>query len=358
MSLTKLNPLAFGNNAATVSPSINALYDATAALASGNLDISATGQGRFLQRSSTIEIGTARLVAASSTPLLVRRDESQELVLRFANTESSVLKVGKLNLTDRAGRTAVLFSGAAREGLSNHGYSSVSIKLDRKMLIRSAASMLGPDLSPAVEQLLCLHHDREISLSYGNVNFDEIFRKYFSLVESTAATPSLVQLLGLEEMLYRSLASLLLPEYVLATTADERRLENRGGNNVLPSLCEILKARIDESWCLSDIERVSGLSCRTLQYAFQRKFGCTPMQWLRDERLQLARMRLTHADDSTSIASIAYQCGFTHLGLFARYYKARFSELPSETIARANGGRYAKLASENFATPYTKQNSY
>jgi transcriptional regulator GlxA family with amidase domain len=35
--------------------------------------------------------------------------------------------------------------------------------------------------------------------------------------------------------------------------------------------------------------------------------------------------------------SIAYECGFGHLGNFAQVYRSRFGESPSETLRRSRG---------------------
>jgi AraC-like DNA-binding protein len=91
---------------------------------------------------------------------------------------------------------------------------------------------------------------------------------------------------------------------------------------------------------LDDLAGVAGVSARALQMGFRRFRNTTPMAYLRGVRLELARTELARAKRSGgSIASVAYLCGFGHLGRFAADYKARFNESPSQTRLRGSVGR-------------------
>ena len=63
--------------------------------------------------------------------------------------------------------------------------------------------------------------------------------------------------------------------------------------------------------------------------------------YLRAMRLELARADLANGgrEGGSSVAAVANACGFRHLGRFARDYRMRFGELPSETLQRASVGR-------------------
>ena len=58
------------------------------------------------------------------------------------------------------------------------------------------------------------------------------------------------------------------------------------------------------------------------------------MAYLRQVRLERAREDLLLGRGPVS--EIAYHWGFTNLGRFATQYRTRFSELPSETVARVH----------------------
>lgn len=85
---------------------------------------------------------------------------------------------------------------------------------------------------------------------------------------------------------------------------------------------------------MRDLTELTGVSARTLQLGFLQHRGCTPIEFLRDRRMELARAKLLTRSDA-SIRQIAYACGFKHLGRFSATYRARFRELPSVTRRRA-----------------------
>jgi len=87
---------------------------------------------------------------------------------------------------------------------------------------------------------------------------------------------------------------------------------------------------------VTDLCRVTGVSERTLQYAFKEVMGLTPMAFLTKLRLHRVRHELIHAlPGSTTVANTALRWGFWHFGELSQNYKNCFGELPSDTLLRA-----------------------
>jgi AraC-like DNA-binding protein len=93
---------------------------------------------------------------------------------------------------------------------------------------------------------------------------------------------------------------------------------------------DYLAARRASPVTLTELAGVGGVSVRTIQAAFRRHRGYTPMGFLRARRFELARARLATPTTAT-VTEIALDCGFTHLGRFSTEYRARFGEPPSVT---------------------------
>ena len=85
---------------------------------------------------------------------------------------------------------------------------------------------------------------------------------------------------------------------------------------------------------LQDVARAAGLPARTLLENFKRFRETSPMQYLRDVRLDHARAQLLACEDQDKVVHIALECGFGHLSRFARDYRVRFGERPSDTLKR------------------------
>ncbi|MEW6560377.1 MAG: helix-turn-helix transcriptional regulator [Pseudomonadota bacterium] len=85
---------------------------------------------------------------------------------------------------------------------------------------------------------------------------------------------------------------------------------------------------------LSMIAAAAGVSVRSLSNGFRTYRGSTPMDALREQRLQGARAEILLAANDTSVREIAYGWGYVNLGLFAAAYRKRFGEYPSTSLAR------------------------
>jgi len=92
-------------------------------------------------------------------------------------------------------------------------------------------------------------------------------------------------------------------------------------------------SRPDQNVRMIDLCGATGVSERTLQYAFQTTLGISPMSYLRRRRLHEVRRMLKAADPaSATVSAIACQAGFWHFSDFSQAYKELFDELPSETL--------------------------
>lgn len=99
---------------------------------------------------------------------------------------------------------------------------------------------------------------------------------------------------------------------------------------------EFVRAHAEDPVSLAEMVEVSGVSARSLHAGFRRFRDTTPMGYLKNYRLSLARKMLTSgAECGVSVTNVALACGFTHLSKFARDYFERYGERPSETL-RAN----------------------
>ena len=102
---------------------------------------------------------------------------------------------------------------------------------------------------------------------------------------------------------------------------------------------EFLQTNADQPVSADDIARALNISTRSVYAGFRQHLGATPMQRLKEIRLERARADLLAGREGTSVTTIAMAWGFTHLGKFSNEYRARFGELPSQTLRNARLGR-------------------
>jgi AraC-like DNA-binding protein len=112
-----------------------------------------------------------------------------------------------------------------------------------------------------------------------------------------------------------------------------RRAEERA---VMKRIGEWAADTPEETLNLLELSQVAGVSLRQLQQAFKAYTGMTPTHWLRLRRLNSAhRELLKRSPTETTVAEVAMQWSFWHLGRFSSSYRALFQELPSETLKRS-----------------------
>ncbi len=89
---------------------------------------------------------------------------------------------------------------------------------------------------------------------------------------------------------------------------------------------------------MEDIVEASGVSARSLYAGFRHYHNAAPMEFLKAYRLDLVRGELFHAArNGLSVTDVALGCGFNHLSKFARDYRIRFGESPSQTRLNRGG---------------------
>jgi AraC-like DNA-binding protein len=95
-----------------------------------------------------------------------------------------------------------------------------------------------------------------------------------------------------------------------------------------------IEAHAAEPITLADVAAAAGAPARSLQAAFRASRGMTPMELLRERRMDLVRRTLLHPAPETTVAGVAGALGFGSAGRFSVAYKRRFHESPSETLSR------------------------
>jgi AraC-like DNA-binding protein len=96
---------------------------------------------------------------------------------------------------------------------------------------------------------------------------------------------------------------------------------------------DYLNAHAHESIRAEQLAQVAGVSLRSLYAGFKEFCGVSPMQYLKDLRLE--RVRADLLSGGTSVGGVALRWGFGHLGRFSADYRQRYGESPSESLRRA-----------------------
>ena len=158
---------------------------------------------------------------------------------------------------------------------------------------------------------------------------------------SLAHAPENVASVKFAELMFQSLTTLLLESVPHNYSAALARPVAPAIPRHVRRAIDFMVANVSMQITVADIARESGCSLRSLHLGFQQYKGTSPLQYLRQIRLEGVRRALIGDVDQSAISQIAQQWGFTHMGRFAALYKEAFGQSPSETV-RSSGARWRR----------------
>lgn len=182
------------------------------------------------------------------------------------------------------------------------------------------------------ESCINLNDPTTLKLQTPGVSFDQAIRSLCRLVDQFQGQQPLLDLSGIDESFYRVVSMMFLPQ--LSGQRIQPEIVS-APNHSLNRVCDFIMANLYRPLTLTDLEEVAGLSARALQLQFLKRFGCSPMNWLRDRRLEAAHQILMR-NPSVYVTQVAFECCFTSPSRFAAAYKSKFGQLPSNTQKNAH----------------------
>lgn len=143
--------------------------------------------------------------------------------------------------------------------------------------------------------------------------------------------PELITLLELDRMIQR-LVVLLLCGDLIDLARQRGGLKPEGRRQLFEELLLWIQAHLHQPIKIEDLVQQSGYSQRSLRSFFRERFGCGPVQWIRNQRLQLARERLLNPQPQDSVSAIAAALGYDHPSQFSRDFQQAFGSRPSTLL--------------------------
>jgi AraC-like DNA-binding protein len=136
----------------------------------------------------------------------------------------------------------------------------------------------------------------------------------------------------------RTVAQALLELYPLLAKPLPGVLTGRGNARFVAAL-RYVQTHAHQPVTVADIADAAGLSVRGLQEMFQRQLGRSPIGYLHDVRLDNVHTELQSIEPAGStVAQVAQNWGFTHMGRLSATYRERFGEYPSQTLRSRQHG--------------------
>jgi AraC-like DNA-binding protein len=97
---------------------------------------------------------------------------------------------------------------------------------------------------------------------------------------------------------------------------------------------EYLDAHVEQPLDISDLAAHCGTSIRSLYRAFRKYLELSPLEFLKQRRLLLARRKLEYAEPTLTVTQAAFSCGFNDISHFSRDFSRAFGASPSALLRR------------------------
>lgn len=102
--------------------------------------------------------------------------------------------------------------------------------------------------------------------------------------------------------------------------------------NYMKKAQQYIQQHIRDNITLADLSEFCAVSGRTLQKGFNQYFQQTPIEYIRDVRVELVHQALLNGREQHTVADILLQHGIQSFGHFSNIYKKRYGYLPSQTL--------------------------
>jgi len=282
-------------------------------------------EGDFRQKSATSTINGLKLAAGVCTPVQIAVADNADSTLMVPFEGRCTSLVGGKSLEWQAGRNALFLPNVGRGGFCDTR-SVLMIDIQAGRLQDVARAMLG--LEPDAHVDFRLGQERTVDLTVEGIDFAAVLKHLCGVIDAMHGHSTALSALKLDDQFYRLIALMLRPGLMATEVVRKRSLVDRA----LDPVCDYVMSHLAAPIGLSDMEQVSGLSRRSLQYAFWQRYEFTPMQWVREQRLLRAHALLSKPMAVESVTDAALQSGFVNVGAFAGAYRKRFGDYPSDTL--------------------------
>ena len=322
-----LPPLQFGQHRSQVDLDLDQMQSRVNSITNWVSDFDVIGKEvDFQHRTSVYAHQGVRLIAVASTPTVMKvNDPDCTIALPLYGSIESWIR-GK-HLKANTGEHAVFNPSGARH-TEGGNKSALLVSVTEQRILETAKIMLGE----RHEDILDLRTARLINTKFQSVDFHKVLGQLCNLIDQFHGDQTLLRSFNVDENIVRLLVMMLAPEYFIKG-ADEGKTDDR--SRTISHLCDFVTANLDQSMSLTTLETVSGLSARVLQNEFQKRFGSSPIQWIKQQRLSHAHELLASGAMNTTVADVAVVCGYSNFSEFSRQYQERFGQLPSATLKKS-----------------------
>jgi AraC-like DNA-binding protein len=185
--------------------------------------------------------------------------------------------------------------------------------------------------------------EKDLNTLIGQFDTDWLSRSFSHFIKGDPETRDFIESIYLSTILssnggidsrradeiVRFVSRLLINHYKSHAFLLERKIDELS----LDNLRDYMRSRISDDLSSTDLEDRLGVGIRSIQKQFKNRFGASPFQWLKEERLLYAHF-LLKSGQALSVMDAAIMSGHHHLGRFSVDFRGRFGIKPSSLVTK------------------------
>jgi len=195
------------------------------------------------------------------------------------------------------------------------------INFDLKRLNQTSQIMCGKKVDELALQTLKLKNDF--------ADFNRLFLRWIDQVDAFSGRTDLLRLQGFDDQAYRLLTMMLYPRS-FKTDRNTIKKEIKTTEGFIKAVEAFIADHLESPVNITHLQHTLGISARSLQYGFIKAFGCSPRQYIYNQKLDRAYELLTQDSQDLTLLQISEQLGFSSQSRFSKFFAQRFGCKPSE----------------------------
>lgn len=238
-----------------------------------------------------------------------------------------VLHCGRQHIETTALHICVVTATEALRMRLSADAAQLVIRIERSALEAQLAELLDSTLVEPIRFKLGM----DITSGYARSWYDMLVHSVSDLDRPDTILAHPVAAEQFERSLITGLLLTQPHNYTAVLHGDERPVPSR----LVRVVVDLLEGHPEWAHTPASLAQQAGVSVRALQKAFREQLDSSPIEYLREVRLQRVHDELSAAQqDGTTVREIAAKWGVLHHGRFSAMYRERFGESPRRTLGR------------------------
>lgn len=300
--------------------------------------VSRNAQHSFVQG---LKVGSLVISEAYMDPMVINTRSDPQISLNIPFSGEAALNESARATPFPASQHIVICPFKHETSFRTSGYHSLTYRSDHHA-IRNAVSRCATGADKFLDDIVP-DYASTYTGRFGNVSYHDQLISLLGVVNSCNGDADFLTRIGFDEIATRVLA-----EFLVAATGRPRNdgegKSLRRSDRSVDIICDYIVNNLGTPLTIPQIEKLTEMSGRSINYAFHARFGKSPQQWQRDYLLDLARQELISSAAPRSVKSIAFDLGFSSSSSFSTHYKKKFGEHPTSTSRATTHPRPIKPA--------------